>query len=151
MVRGKVALAAAGQAGACLLALLAIACQNEAKAPANTAPTPATHDRFPIASGPHAVECNTCHGDGASFRDFNCTACHDHNQVLTDQLHQGVATYSYTATSCLGCHPDGSRLAFDHAGIAAAGCADCHAVGAPFAALPFTPAGGGTFTHPDMN
>ena len=124
MVRGKVALAAAGQAGACLLALLAIACQNEAKAPANTAPTPATHDRFPIASGPHAVECNTCHGDGASFREFNCTACHDHNQVLTDQLHKGVATYSYTAMSCFGCHADGSRQAFDHAGIAAA-CADC--------------------------
>src|SRR5256885_2117871 len=145
MVRGKVALAAAGQAGACLLALLAIACQNEAKAPANT-----THDRFPIAAGPHAVECNTCHGDGASFREFNCTACHDHNQVLTDQLHKGVATYSYTATSCFGCHADGSRQAFGHAGIAA-GCADCHAVGAPFAALPFTPAGGGTFTHPNMN
>ena len=87
---------------------------------------------------------------GASFREFNCTACHDHNQVLTDQLHKGVATYSYTAMSCFGCHADGSRQAFDHAGIAAA-CADCHAVGAPFAALPFTPAGGGTFTHPNMN
>ncbi|OLD66576.1 MAG: hypothetical protein AUI33_10860, partial [Ignavibacteria bacterium 13_1_40CM_2_61_4] len=149
MVRGKVAV----HASACLLALLATACQkgsSEAQGSANTAPTPATHDRFPIASGPHAVECNTCHGDGASFREFNCTACHDHNRGLTDQLHQGVATYSYTATSCLDCHADGSRQAFDHAGIAA-GCTDCHAVGTPFAALPFTPAGGGTFTHPDMN
>src|SRR5258705_2637410 len=151
MVRGKVGLAAAGQAGACLLALLAVACQKQAQAPANTTLTPATHDRFPIASGPHAVDCNSCHGDGASFREFSCTACHDHNQVLTDQLHKGVATYPYTATSCLACHADGSRQAFDHAGIAATGCANCHAVGAPFAALPFTPAVGGTFTHPDMN
>src|SRR5712691_9420896 len=132
---------------------IATACQKGSAGPqarTNTAPTAATHDRFPIASGPHAVECNTCHGDGASFRDFNCTACHAHNQGTTDQLHKGVATYSYTATSCFGCHADGSRRAFDHAGIAA-GCASCHAAGAPFAALPFTPAGGGTFTHPDMS
>jgi hypothetical protein len=153
MGRGKLALAAARRAGACLFALLGAACQTgppEAQAPAITAPTAATHDRFPIASGPHAVECNTCHGAGASFREFNCTACHAHDQGLTDQLHKGVATYSYTATSCFACHPDGSRQAFDHAGIAT-GCEACHAVGAPFAALPYTPAGGGAFTHPDMS
>src|SRR5215470_4439527 len=136
LVRASIASTVAGRVAACLVALLVAACQKSAGAPANTAPTPATHDRFPIASGPHAVDCNTCHGDGASFREFSCTTCHDHNQALTDQLHKGVATYSYTATSCLGCHANGSRQAFDHAGIAGS-CAACHAVGTPFAALPF--------------
>src|SRR6267142_66833 len=149
MVRGRVTLAFAGRVALCL-ALLASACGKGSSGAADGGPNTATHDRFPITTGPHAVACNICHGDGASFREFNCTACHAHDQGLTDQLHKGVATYSYTTTSCFTCHADGSRQAFDHAGIAA-GCADCHAVGAPFSALPFTPAGGGTFTHPDMN
>src|SRR6267142_2320981 len=149
MVRGRVTLAFAGRVALCL-ALLASACGKGSSGAADGGPNTATHDRFPITTGPHAVACNICHGDGASFREFNCTACHAHDQGLTDQLHKGVATYSYTATTCFTCHADGSRQAFDHAGIAT-GCADCHAVGAPFAALPFTPAGGGTFTHPDMN
>src|SRR5262249_27104325 len=153
LVRGKLMLAGSTPAAACLLALLAAACQkgsSEPPAPSITATTPATHDRFPIASGPHAVECNTCHGDGASFSDYKCTSCHAHDQALTDQLHKSVATYSYTPRSCFTCHADGSRQAFDHAGIVG-DCASCHAAGAPFAALPFTPAGGGTFTHPDMS
>ncbi|HWE23787.1 MAG TPA: hypothetical protein VG496_07575, partial [Myxococcales bacterium] len=153
MVRAKLALVATARVGVCLLALIGIACgkaPGEALSPSITAVTPATHDRFPILSGPHAVDCNVCHGNTASFREFNCTACHAHDQGLTDQLHNGAAGYSYTATSCYGCHADGARHAFDHAGITA-GCAACHALGAPFAALPFTPVGGGTFTHPDMN
>jgi len=31
---------------------------------------------FPVASGPHAVECNSCHGVSETFRDFDCLTCH---------------------------------------------------------------------------
>jgi hypothetical protein len=108
----------------------------------NTAVTPATHTRFPIMTGPHAVDCNTCHGDFATFSQFSCMSCHGHdNQTSTDQLHQSVSGYQYTSTGCYSCHPTGARQTFDHAGING-GCTACHDVGNDFAALPVA-----GFTH----
>ena len=127
----------------------------------NTAVTSATHAKFPITSGVHAVDCNTCHGGFATFRQFTCLNCHGHEQALTDELHRSLVTvggamrnggngYVYSSESCLQCHTAGTRVAFDHAGVTSA-CASCHDSGAPFVALPVAGVGldGGTFVHPD--
>jgi hypothetical protein len=106
--------------------------------------TLATHTFFPIASGPHAVDCNTCHGSYTTFTKFDCVSCHGHGPAATDQLHTSVADYAYRSDACLSCHPDGSRRTFDHAGITS-GCVTCHAQGATFAALPVA-----GFAHQDV-
>ena len=151
-------------ARACLLVAAPFACQ-KAGAPAvqfNTGVTPATHTRFPIKSGVHATDCNTCHGEFQSFKQFTCLNCHAHDRQLTDELHRslpgaavgtppdGGMGYAYSSTSCLQCHATGSRVPFDHAGITSS-CASCHDVAAPFVALPVAGVGldGGVFTHPD--
>ena len=51
-------------------------------APANSGPTPTTHDRFPIATGPHALDCNSCHGSFSSFTQYTCLNCHGHDLIL---------------------------------------------------------------------
>ena len=144
-------------------ALFAVmACQRaQPLAPGNTAVTSATHSKFPISSGVHAVSCNTCHGDFASFSQFTCFNCHGHDQNLTDEMHRSLVTvggamgkggsgYVYASESCLQCHATGARVAFDHAGVTSA-CATCHDSAAPFDALPVAGTGldGGTFVHPD--
>jgi hypothetical protein len=144
-----------------LLALAACAEPGAGSSAWNTAPTPDTHLFFPIASGPHAVSCETCHGTFDSFKQFTCFGCHTHDQGVTDQLHaslpgaggsfpDGGMGYAYDSVSCLRCHASGSRVPFDHAGITAT-CASCHDTGAPFVALPVAGVGldGGTFFHPD--
>ena len=122
--------------GGVLLGLAACSVSPKSGNP-NTSPTPDTHTYFPILTGPHAQDCNTCHGGFTSFKDFSCFGCHGHEvQAATDQLHLSVPAYKYDSPSCYQCHPTGGPVQppFDHAGITGS-CATCHAPGASFAAL----------------
>lgn len=96
------------------IALLAalIACAPSGRKPANTALTPATHTKFQIATGPHAVDCNSCHGAFDSFAQFTCLSCHAHEQAATGALHARVQGYAYDSASCLRCHPNGDATPF---------------------------------------
>ena len=97
-------------------------------------------------TGVHAaVTCDSCHpASNDSFLQFTCVSCHDHEQSVTDRLHASQTRYSYDSNSCLACHPTGSKVPFDHAGVTQ-NCAQCHDVGQLFAALPVN-----GFTHPSM-
>ena len=146
----------------CALLLALSACKGGASGSPITAVTPATH-KFPIASGPHAVDCNTCHGAFDTFQQFTCLSCHGHEKALTDTLHAGVlptavpgsatpVAYAWDSVSCLKCHATGARVPYDHAGVTAA-CTTCHDSGAPFDPLPVPGVGldGKPFTHPPRN
>jgi len=62
--------------------------------------------------------------------------CHAHEQSITDLLHLSRPNeYKYASASCYSCHTSSSSLGSSHLGIQG-GCAQCHDVGAPFAALP---------------
>ena len=113
----------------------------------NSTITPANHTFFAIASGPHALDCNTCHGAFPTFKQFDCLGCHAHEQTPTDSVHRAVSNYSYSSAACYSCHQsaDGGKQVFSHPGITA-NCASCHDVGAAFAALPVA-----GFTHQPMN
>src|SRR5450432_4137439 len=70
------------------IVLVLAACSIAPQGPVNTVLTPTTHTYFPIVSGPHAVDCNTCHGAYNTFKDFSCLSCHGHeDSALTGQLH----------------------------------------------------------------
>jgi len=143
----------------CLPLLALLACQ-QSPGLGNSGFTRTSH-KFQIVSGPHAIDCNTCHGDFQSFGQFTCFNCHGHEKPLTDMLHVSLVThgtaslpdggvgYAYDNVSCLQCHSTGTRVPYDHAGITVS-CATCHDTGAPFDALPVAGVGldGGTFTHP---
>jgi len=143
----------------CLPLLALLACQPGAPVNGNSGFTRASH-KFQIVSGPHAVDCNTCHGNFQSFGQFTCFNCHGHEKPLTDMLHVSLVTrggslpdggvgYAFDNVSCLQCHPTGTRVPYDHAGITLS-CATCHDTGAPFDALPVAGVGldGGAFMHP---
>jgi len=124
------------------LAVLAAALQMRcAPPPGSPAPwlsarTPDTHDSFPIATGWHAVDCNSCHGSSDSFKAFDCLSCHA--QPATVPRHAQVSGFSYQSASCFSCHPGGAGGSIDpaihagffptaagekHAGLA---CSSCH-------------------------
>src|SRR5690242_10521921 len=124
----KRSMTAAGWGSRLVVAALALsACKPAGKQPpAVTMTTPATH-AFGIASGPHAVNCDSCHGAFASFKEFTCTGCHGHEKPVTDMLHASVPArgpttpstsiaYSWDSASCLQCHSTGARMLYDHAG-----------------------------------
>lgn len=75
-------------------------------------PSTFNHDGqyFPIYSGKHKGEWNTCsdcHTNSGNYAVYTCTtACHP--QSSTNNEHQGVSGYSYSSTACLNCHPNGS-------------------------------------------
>jgi hypothetical protein len=92
---------------------------------------------FPIDVGAvhNRPDCEACHGGTATFLEFTCITCHDHAQAHTDSLHWGVDNYVYGATSCFGCHPNGTATGVDHAPFFPIGpgsvhsgqhCLDCH-------------------------
>ncbi len=151
-------------ARATLALFAAAACQRAGSGvTGNNVVTPATHARFPISTGVHAVSCDSCHGNFTTFRQFTCLNCHGsgHDQALTDELHRSLVApggtlpdggngYAYSSDSCLQCHATGARVAFDHAGVTAA-CASCHGSGAAFDPLPVAGTGldGGSFVHPE--
>ncbi len=66
------------------------------------------HTYFPI---PHnGSVCNDCHQVSTDYSSFTCINCHTrtaHQLTGTNQQHQGVSSYTYTATSCYGCHKNG--------------------------------------------
>ena len=126
-----------------LATALAAACRGGQGTASNefTGPTPATHLSFPIASGPHAVDCFACHGTFPSFTQFDCLGCHA--QAPTATVHPGVGTYLYDSTACYGCHQDPAAHPFDHR--VAGTCASCHAAGTAYAALPVP-----QITHPSI-
>jgi hypothetical protein len=66
------------------------------------------HTYFPI---PHnGSVCADCHQVSTDYSSFTCINCHTttaHQQTGTNQQHQGVGGYTYTATSCYGCHKNG--------------------------------------------
>jgi len=69
------------------------------------------HTWFPIYSGKHSqsvwTNCSTCHTTPSNYVKFSCiTACHTNKTDLAGK-HSGVSGYSYTDTSCYGCHPLG--------------------------------------------
>ncbi len=62
---------------------------------------------FRIYSGAHQgkwASCADCHFNGATFADFNCLACHAHNQTDMDAKHLGRLCYSYVSSACYSCH-----------------------------------------------
>ena len=68
------------------------------------------HPQFPIFSGDHRGEwdsCQTCHVQPGDFRVFSCLTCHEHGQSEMDDEHDDVGGYVYESTACYSCHPDG--------------------------------------------
>jgi len=68
---------------------------------------------FPIYSGKHQGEWNTCidcHTTPNNYQLFSCIDCHEHNDAadLADE-HSGVSGYVYQSAACYNCHPDGSE------------------------------------------
>jgi hypothetical protein len=108
--------------------------------PGAGAVTPGTHTFFPVETGPHAVDCNSCHGGFDTFKKFTCVGCHDHAQAVTDGQHTGVKDYRYDSTACVTCHPQGTAgmiARADHTKFfpidvgtahAKGQCVDCHTV-----------------------
>ena len=70
------------------------------------------HDNlyFPIYSGKHKNEWNTCtdcHPNQGNYAVFTCTtSCHPQSKM--DNEHRGEAGYTYTSAACLNCHPNGN-------------------------------------------
>ena len=65
---------------------------------------------FPIYSGSHRDEwnsCMDCHLNDNDFSQFSCTICH--NNPDTDDDHDEVPGYVYEDNACLACHPTGEE------------------------------------------
>ncbi len=70
------------------------------------------HDRqyFPIYSGEHAGEwntCNNCHVATNDYSQFECINCHEHTRVKMDDIHDDESGYVYESSACYACHPRG--------------------------------------------
>ncbi|NOT38176.1 MAG: hypothetical protein HOP11_12450 [Saprospiraceae bacterium] len=75
-------------------------------------PSSFDHDNmyFPIYSGKHKNEWNTCsqcHTNSNNYNIFTCLPCHPKSDMDPD--HNGVMGYSYNSASCYSCHPDGKK------------------------------------------
>lgn len=67
---------------------------------------------FPIYSGKHKGEWNTCadcHVNPSDYSGFECINCHEHRQSKMDDKHKEVREYSYDSASCYSCHPNGNN------------------------------------------
>ncbi len=76
--------------------------------------SPSTFDHdglyFPIYSGEHEGEWNTCtdcHTVSGNFALFSCIDCHEHNKTDMDNEHDEENDYVYNSVNCLDCHPNG--------------------------------------------
>lgn len=71
----------------------------------------ANHEsRFPVSSGTHAGEwesCNDCHVNPGNYQVFSCINCHAHSRDRTVSRHDEVRGFSYDSNSCYHCHPTG--------------------------------------------
>jgi HKD family nuclease len=78
---------------------------------------PSTFDHdgmyFPIYSGKHKDEWNTCmdcHINSSNYSIFSCIDCHEHNnQSQVDDDHSEVDGYQYESNACFMCHPNGEN------------------------------------------
>jgi hypothetical protein len=67
---------------------------------------------FPIYSGEHRNEWNTCtdcHSNPSNYSVFSCIDCHEHNRADMDDKHSDENDYEYNSIACLDCHPRGSH------------------------------------------
>jgi hypothetical protein len=68
---------------------------------------------FPINTGKHLGEWNTCtdcHTNSSNYKVFTCIDCHKHStKTDVDKDHENVGGYSYTSNACYSCHPDGKN------------------------------------------
>lgn len=66
---------------------------------------------FPIYSGKHRGEwdtCDECHVNANDYSAFECIDCHEHsNKSRVDNQHNEVTNYVYASYACYDCHPDG--------------------------------------------
>ncbi|HLW97862.1 MAG TPA: hypothetical protein VKR82_04395 [Candidatus Acidoferrales bacterium] len=51
----------------------------------------------------HSAQCTDCHTNSSNYVIFACTT-NCHAKSATDPHHSGVSGYTYTPTSCYGCH-----------------------------------------------
>ncbi|MBK9980060.1 MAG: hypothetical protein IPP20_19475 [Gemmatimonadetes bacterium] len=67
---------------------------------------------FPIYSGKHKGEWNTCadcHQQPSNYKQFECILCHEHsNKTKVDNDHRGENGYQYNSAKCYSCHPRGN-------------------------------------------
>lgn len=67
---------------------------------------------FPIYSGEHRGEWNTCadcHIQPSDFKAFSCVTCHEHRKSKMDSEHRGRRNYVYQSQACYNCHPNGEE------------------------------------------
>ena len=67
---------------------------------------------FPIYSGEHRGEwdtCADCHTQPSDFKVFSCLNCHEHRKSKMDSEHRGRRNYVYESQACYNCHPDGEE------------------------------------------
>ena len=101
----------------------------------------ATHTDFFVAEGSvhELIDCNTCHGEFDTFKEFTCMSSGCHPQSETDAIHSGFSSYQYDSIECYTCHPAGENDGIDiedhsltkfpiegndtHASL---NCVDCH-------------------------
>jgi hypothetical protein len=73
---------------------------------------------FPIYSGKHNGEWNTCsdcHTNASNYTQFSCIDCHEHNQADMNDEHNGIGGYAWNSPACFACHPTGDASAgFNH-------------------------------------
>ncbi len=65
---------------------------------------------FPIYSGAHNGEWNTCadcHVQPSDYGVFECINCHEHSQSEMAGKHREVSGYQWLSTACYSCHPQG--------------------------------------------
>ena len=77
-------------------------------------PSTFDHDNqyFPIYSGKHKSEwnsCSDCHNNQSNFGQFSCIDCHEHNQNDMDDKHKEEDGYLYDSYACYDCHPSGTE------------------------------------------
>ncbi len=87
---------------------------------------------FPVATGPHAVDCDSCHGTSDTFLGFDCLTCHTPTPTIPNHVQKNIGGFSYDSPSCYGCHPDGiGKGAVDHTRKFPIAPGQVHATGAP--------------------
>ncbi len=132
--------------------------------------TPQNHPYFPIGVGAvhqfgktvdvdGSFTCDSCHRPTAdSFTQVRCDQCHGHTEDIATRLHLSLPGFPTDTSAvsdpdlkaelrgakCISCHPNSDHFAFDHA-MVTNDCAQCHAPGTAFAALPVA-----GFTHLDF-
>lgn len=96
---------------------------------------------FPVYSGSHKGEwnsCADCHTQPENYNKFSCIDCHEHNKTDMDKEHREENGYSYNSNACFACHPNGNKEgAFNHNSTAfpltgshlATECSACHTSG----------------------